>query len=709
MNEVVENTHNSQLQAEVNKIASASKNSSPTKEEVIGLLKAVKDEIDVDYLINSINILLQSRTSNQAAPKELKGEGTISQTINHEGIQWNTFIKSGRTFLTFMKAHLEKINLKADIHSSETRKVVVNILNQVGKIHWVVGGLSVIAYLLKKVEKVSYNQSRCLQLLKYMIDFFSHIKKLNHEIPEEEEKLGKALHIIIEGSIICAAQIQSGIFFSFMKTSLNSETLRGIQSRINQLYPDLILTTITAIKHHQPVVLPLSKPIYPDYAVGINEGEQEIMELLSLATTEESSRAVVIYGLGGIGKSTLATAILAKLNIEDFNYVRVGLHEDPSRDDLKCIQQVILKDGFPNFESGSKILLRDLEEGRDRLTQAFKCDSNKALFLFIDNALRAEDLKELMPTDLRCLPRRSRILVTTRNLGETDIFEESFLPRYPYLVKILSREPAMKILSKDPSNLQNIKAKDVNRILGICNGIPLVLKVVGAHLAKMGYDTEKCTQIFESLENGEEIKEENLTTRLINFVYDHLETPTKEAFLDICCFFNNWSRRHVEYILGAEQVKLLQEAALVTTYLPDHTKNTGRISADEEKLIVHDVVRVKGVSMSKSTRIIDVQSLIEAAEDEKKLMKIKGVWLAHDKTEYIVEERHLNAMRNSLRVLSLGDCMKFSGQIHLKFKELRYLRICGDIAFLHMNLQALQKLAAHEAPISQQNFHLLDK
>ncbi|KAH9307781.1 hypothetical protein KI387_035692 [Taxus chinensis] len=549
----MDNTHHSNKQRTAN-------NSSPSQEEVIVLLQAVKDGIDVDYLINFINTLLQSTTSDQV-----------------------------------------------EMDSSETRKVIGNILNQVGNIHWVVGGLSIIAYLLKKVQKMSDNRSHCLQLLKYMINLSSHIKRLNHEIREEEEKLQKSLHIIVEASIICAAQLQSRKIFSFMKTSLNTETLRCIQSRINQLYPDLILTTITAIKHQQPVVLPIRKPAYPDYAVGIDEGAQEIIELLNLATTEESSRAVVIYGLGGIGKSTLVAAVLAILSLEDFSYARVGLHEDPLRNDLKTIQEVILKDGFPNYEGGAQIVLRDCEEGRDRIMQAFKCEGNKPLFLFIDNLLRAEDLKELLPADFNGLPRRSRILVTTRNMRETDMFEGSGLQRYHYLVKTLSTYPALKILSKDSSNLQNSKEEEVNRILNICGGIPLVLNVVVSHLAKMGYDTEQCTQIIEALENGEEIKEENLSTRLMNYVYDRLETSTQEAFLDICCFYNNWNRRHVECIVGAEQVKLLQEAALVTTSLP-LTNN----SKDEEKLIVHNIIQANGIHMFKSTRIMDVQSLIKA-------------------------------------------------------------------------------------------------
>ncbi|KAH9319629.1 hypothetical protein KI387_021398, partial [Taxus chinensis] len=50
----------------------------------------------------------------------------------------------------------------------------------------------------------------------------------------------------------------------FLKTSEDFETLGGVQNKINQLYPDVMLTVIIALK--QPVMLPISPPGYPSYA-----------------------------------------------------------------------------------------------------------------------------------------------------------------------------------------------------------------------------------------------------------------------------------------------------------------------------------------------------------------------------------------------------------------------------------------------------------
>ena len=61
--------------------------------------------------------------------------------------------------------------------------------------------------------------------------------------------------------------------------------------------------------------------------------------------------------------------------------------------------------------------------------------------------------------------------------------------------------------------------------------------MVGAHLHNRNYDVEHCTQIIGALQNRGNIREDNLSNRLSHFVYNQLEESTKEAFLDICCFF----------------------------------------------------------------------------------------------------------------------------------------------------------------------------
>ncbi|KAH9307780.1 hypothetical protein KI387_035691, partial [Taxus chinensis] len=554
-----------------------------------------------------------------------------------------SFINNGGRCLEFINEKTREIGDKEGLEK---------ILQQLETMNCIIAGLSIIAYLLAKIGNMTTNRTELLQILKYMIDLVTHAKKLSRE----EENFKVASSYFVEGSMICAARLHPKKLFSLSKSPVNAETLSSLQSRVEQDIPDLNLTSITAIKHQQPVA-PMWEPVYPENAVGIEEQEHKVIKLLNLTRTNESSVVVVLHGLDGVGKTTLASAVISKLNLKYYNSIKFEVSEDTYR----------------------KEQIRRHHVAEDEV--------NRPMFLFIDNALVEDDITELLPENLsKC----SRILVTTKNLGVMNVFKQRGLSCQEYCVEPLSGNHATTILSKGHTNLDHIKDK-VKQILRICKGIPLILNIVGARLCKQGYNTDNCTQIIEALKAG---SENNLSEFLVDFVYTGLQPSTQEAFLDICFFYtnHNWSRHTVECIMGAENVTFLEEVALIKSY--------------GDRLIVPDVIRMRGCSMSQSTRIKDVQSMREAVKDERRLNKIKGIILAWNKSRYILKTRHLKAMRNSLRVLCLGEHMGVGVERRIKFKELRFLRVGGDIPFLPVNIDALDTLVVYEAPVLKNGVNL---
>ncbi|GLJ41394.1 hypothetical protein SUGI_0856820 [Cryptomeria japonica] len=207
------------------------------------------------------------------------------------------------------------------------------------------------------------------------------------------------------------------------------------------------------------------------------------------------------------------------------------------------------------------------------------------------------------------LPINLSFVITTRNLGVTDMLKDG-LARREHSVGTLSNKDTLQILFRDciPDNAIDTDGKNVQKTIQICPGIPLVLEIVAARLRMQNYVVERFTQIFEALEPGKDVKEENLTERLVNFVYDKLETSTQEAFLDICCFFVSCSRHDVEYIVGAEEITHLEEAALFKT-------------SDTGNVVVHDIIRAKPLNMSESSRIMDMQSWVDVLPKKLRVMK----------------------------------------------------------------------------------------
>ncbi|GLJ41381.1 hypothetical protein SUGI_0856630 [Cryptomeria japonica] len=347
---------------------------SPTVEKCINLFQTIKKKADIDYLIDLIDdqlqaLLKRSSTSSEPYSSTLKGR---------KNSVWSSLIQSGSTFFEFLNK-----NIQLEKGGEVRRQDRERLLDDVGKVHWVVGGLSIIAFLLEEISQISENQSECIELLSQMVKLTGHIKLLNYDKLEEENILREAIIMIIEGCMMCASQLKSRKLFSFLKDSVDSISLIALQSRQNQFRYGL--------KLEQFVVSSPQTPIYPGYAVGIQKQKEQIIKLLDMGKEKKSSLAVVIHGLGGKGKTTLATAVVAGIDLTDYNYSGVEIQENRSRNNIKCMQEQILKDAFPAYIYDTNATLNNSAEGRDHLTSTFQARGNKPVFLFIDNALRTED------------------------------------------------------------------------------------------------------------------------------------------------------------------------------------------------------------------------------------------------------------------------------------------------------------------------------
>ncbi|GLJ34752.1 hypothetical protein SUGI_0699320 [Cryptomeria japonica] len=89
--------------------------------------------------------------------------------------------------------------------------------------------------------------------------------------------------------------------------------------------------------NQQPVAFSPWKPTYPDHAVGIQKQKSQLMNFLDMETKNKSPLAVVIYGFGGIGKTTLATVVIGDLDLRNYNYSGVQMQEDSSRNVIKSM------------------------------------------------------------------------------------------------------------------------------------------------------------------------------------------------------------------------------------------------------------------------------------------------------------------------------------------------------------------------------------
>ncbi|XP_059066914.1 disease resistance protein TAO1 isoform X2 [Cryptomeria japonica] len=568
---------------------------------------------------------------------------------------------------------------------TEIGKVCTEVLKGSEKIPKVGMALCILGSVLERFSKMSDNKSECLEVLRRMLNLGRQILQLNEQIPEQ--KLNEGIECIVVGTVMCISQLARANIFRFVTATVNADSLKAFQLKIDRLYSDIQLSTTIAIGDRVPMIGSQSQKIYAyQPRVGIDSGLKSVIQRLDLDAQDAIPIVVVVYGFGGIGKTTLADAVYADLNLQSYKHCRIHMHQDCTYNDLKDIQQQILKGLF-----NKNLQLKNCDEGQARLRSLFKENPNQPLFLYIDNGLKSTDLEQLVPQGLgTCLPPKSRILIITRNLHETDIFAGRNIQLRQYDVNPLPDVEARKLLLEKVSDYND--ENNIDNLLKLCGGVPLLLELAGSQLAINRGNTKNI--VLEMLKEGEKVKEKDISDRMVGFVYDRLLEPVQEAFLDITSFFYKyWTSENVASIVGEEEFRALEAASFVKT---DEYGN----------VIVHDIVRARGKKLSEQegNRITDRESLLECLKNEERLKKLKGIGFDEEDEQPPIEINchHLNCMSNSLKVLCYsGSQITFKEKCHKPFQQLRCLIIYGDVPDLPMEFEKLEHLTYYRGPLTQ--------
>lgn len=305
---------------------------------------------------------------------------------------------------------------------------------------------------------------------------------------------------------------------------------------------------------------------------------------------EAGVQAVVLHGMGGIGKSTLGMALHARLPFKERAHAKVEIGECPTNEKIRDCQKEILE-----RLSGQKIPIGSCYEGRQHL-KSFLKESAVPILLFVDNIFRGEDLEVLLPEDL-VLPDRSRVIVTSRDASVCAVLQEKGIACQPYPVAELGQAQARELLclqvfngGPPPPDRQRL----VNDLLNICGGLPLALEVVGRYLRR--HNTDRAWNLaITSLQECRPVsgKKEDQLVQSLMFSFNQLSEDYQTAFLDITCLLRDTPWDWLEPIYG-EKLVILEELALVNKI----DEGDGIV-----RLRVHDLLVALGRSVQRGTRI----------------------------------------------------------------------------------------------------------
>ncbi|KAF7851514.1 hypothetical protein BT93_L3790 [Corymbia citriodora subsp. variegata] len=406
----------------------------------------------------------------------------------------------------------------------------------------------------------------------------------------------------------------------------------------------------------------------PNYLVGIKDRMDHIMNLLDLGVSDV--RYIVIHGMGGIGKTTLAEAVYRQISpqFQGHYYFLKDVRSHDIIDLQKKLLSNILNLSCPN--------LSFIDEGTDLIKTRFH---GKKVLVVLDDIDGWDQIMRLAD-EPNWLGGGSRIIITTRNIeflvkeGEDDNVPTSNRGQFLfYDMPEMNSHDALQLFcecalgcAKPPPDYMDITIKLIN-VLG---GLPLALNVVGSMLREKRRSTWENTLCKLKKVMNEDVKKKLMIS------YEALQPNQQQIYLDIACIhFNEEKTTAVKYwdaIYGYSteiEVNILKCMSLIKIssndrlWMHDQLRDLGRNIVDPESGEIH----------MRGSRLWSPKDAFRVVQIEMGTKDIVALNLGtpHPNKTYIFKPKQFAGLVK-LRFLQL-DHGNFEGDFKNVFFELRWL------------------------------------
>ncbi|KAK4757534.1 hypothetical protein SAY87_018835 [Trapa incisa] len=426
----------------------------------------------------------------------------------------------------------------------------------------------------------------------------------------------------------------------------------GYQGRLIKMIVTKVLTELKTKVH-----LSVS-----DNLVGVCDKVEQVMKMLDLKVPDV--RFVGIWGMGGIGKTTLAKYIYNNI-LDDFDSccflpdIRETLSCSHSSTQQLQSQLVggLLGWSRPNFAT--------IDEGIYYLKG--RLGARKVLIL-LDDVDHIDQLKALAAkTDW--FGKGSRIIITTRNKDVLKAVQEHHI----YQVKEMEEVCALQLFCKHAlwRDAPTIKLRALSeKIAKRTGGLPLALEVIGSFLHGKGEQVWKATS-----KKLKKVPHKDVHQKLV-ISYNALEHHQKQMFLDIACILIGenitaasyfWKDRF-DFSVEAD-IEVLQLLSLIKV-------------GEEDRLGMHDQLRDVGREIVRRENYDEPgersrlwgKDALDVLINNQGSRCLEAIRLDHhDGLEVYCFSAEMFSKLPKLRFLHL-DCANMVGNFKHHLPELRWLR-----------------------------------
>ncbi|MED6121990.1 hypothetical protein PIB30_035427 [Stylosanthes scabra] len=329
------------------------------------------------------------------------------------------------------------------------------------------------------------------------------------------------------------------------------------------------------------------------------------LESLLMRRKLEEVVVIGIWGMGGIGKSTIAERLFNK-----YSCVYEG----------SCFLSSSRELASPCLNNICNILLSQLLNQDLHITNIEVLDSGivrklrqRRVFVVLDDVVDSPIVTDLVPFLRTCLRSGSIVILTARDRsvltsgGVQQIHE----------IERMSYGDSHELLSHyafSDSHPKQGYDELTERVINYASGIPLALKILGSFLrGKSASEWDSALKKLRKCPN-------KTIQQVLRLSYDGLDDEEKKILLDIACFFGDSCKRDsvIEILNSCEfsaniGIKNLLDKALISTTSDNNYIKIHGLIRKKCWEIVHEEARRNGGQ----TRIWDTEELCNVLENKK--------------------------------------------------------------------------------------------